>query len=112
MVAGAIAILPHLHGFWPAAILLMAFAPATGLLIISSSVTFYSVAAGLPKGSAMGFYVSVQMVAFGLGPTRPCCCSRSSRCAGSISGSARPGRRPRRCSRWLRMPRRPRRVET
>ena len=67
-VALALAILPHLRGFWPPALILAAAVPFNAAAFIAVSVTFSGLASERTRGISMGIYGTFLFLGLGAGP--------------------------------------------
>lgn len=66
--AVSLLVLPHLHGFWQAAVLLVAAAPLIATANVSLSVAFSRLGTPASRGVAMGQYGTFLFVGLGVGP--------------------------------------------
>lgn len=66
--SGSIAILPHLHGFWLPALVLVAPMPLLAIAFIAVSVEFTNLATPQSRGVAMGLYGTFLYIGLGTGP--------------------------------------------
>jgi MFS family permease len=66
--AVCVAVLPHLGGFWPATLLLVASTPPVAVVFISLSVVFGNLSTQETRGVAMGIYSTVLYAGLGIGP--------------------------------------------
>lgn len=67
-VAAALAVLPHLRGFWAPALILGAAVPFNAATFIAVSVTFSALATPATRGIAMGIYGTFLFLGLGAGP--------------------------------------------
>jgi MFS family permease len=63
-----LALLPHLTGFWPTTLLLVASVPVLATVYIALSVVFTNLATEETRGVTMGIYGSVLYLGLGAGP--------------------------------------------
>jgi MFS transporter, DHA1 family, multidrug resistance protein len=63
-----LAVLPHLTGFWPTTLLLVASVPVLATVYIALSVVFTNLATEETRGVTMGIYGSVLYLGLGAGP--------------------------------------------
>jgi MFS family permease len=66
--AVAIAVLPHMEGFWATTVLLTLSVPILATVYIALSVLFSSLSTAETRGVAMGVYGSVLYLGLGFGP--------------------------------------------
>jgi len=66
--AVAIAVLPHMHGFWATTVLLTLSVPILATVYIALSVLFSGLSTAETRGIAMGVYGSVLYLGLGFGP--------------------------------------------
>jgi MFS family permease len=66
--AAAVAVLPHLHGFWLPALDLVVPMPLLALAFIGVSVAFTNLATAESRGVAMGLYGMILFLGLGTGP--------------------------------------------
>jgi MFS family permease len=66
--AAAIAVLPHLQGFWLPAVFLVAPMPLLAIAFIGVTVAFSNLATPESRGVAMGLYGMILFLGLGLGP--------------------------------------------
>jgi MFS family permease len=66
--AVAIAVLPHLEGFWAATVLLALSVPVLATVYIALSVVFSDLGTAETRGLAMGVYGTVLYLGLGFGP--------------------------------------------
>ncbi|MDQ6771678.1 MAG: MFS transporter [Candidatus Dormibacteraeota bacterium] len=64
----ALAVLPHLGGFWAPTLILMAAVPLMAVAFIATTVGMNDVASDSSRGIAMGLYSAVLFLGIGLGP--------------------------------------------
>jgi MFS family permease len=64
----AVAILPHVTGFWAATILLVVSGPILAIVFIALGVLFSNLSTAETRGVAMGVYGMVLFLGLGLGP--------------------------------------------
>ena len=66
--AAGLVVLPHLHGFWVPAILLLVTVPLIATAFIAIGVVFVQMATAESRGTAMGVYSTILFLGLGAGP--------------------------------------------
>jgi len=66
--AAGLLVLPHLHGFWVPALLLLLTVPMIAMAFIAIGVVFIQMATAESRGTAMGVYSTVLFLGLGAGP--------------------------------------------
>jgi len=66
--AAGLLVLPHLHGFWTATLLLVVAIPMIATAFIAIGIVFVQMADAESRGTAMGVYSTVLFLGLGAGP--------------------------------------------